>query len=175
MNVITFTLIMLFLSCESGNKFSIDITKMRFRRQQGIDAGTVMKGHRLFEEENINKKADRPNPSRETSKKSIIKDNKNPEGFFYTLFNSGQEKVDKVIKECEEIIDEDTKIFSSQQYTIKALSLKNEKMEKYIDSLQNELLISKRASSRYRSESRRLNRQNESLDDLIDLLSREIQ
>ena len=175
MNVFTFTLIILFLSCESGEKFSIDITKMRFRRQQGIDAGTVMKGHKLFEGETVNKKTDNSNSSRVPSKKTIVKDNDNSKGFFSALFKSGQEKVDKVIKECEEIIDEDTKIFSSQQNTIKALSLKNEKMEKYIDSLQNELLISKRASSRYRSESRRLIRQNESLDNLIDLLSREIQ
>ena len=38
-------------------------------------------------------------------------------------------------------------IFSSQQNIIEILNSRNERMEKYIDSLQSELLISKRVAS----------------------------
>ena len=173
MKVFIISLIIFFVSCDSTNRFAIDITKMKFKRQQGIDAGTVMEGHRLFEGEIESKPATKKLHKKEVSKK--ITDKNGSKSFFSNMFNFGNDEVQKVIKECEEIIDEDTKIFSNQQNAIETLSNKNKKMEKYIDSLQNELLISKRATNRYRAESRRLNSQNENLDNLIDLLSREIQ
>ena len=174
MKVFIYTLIFLLVSCGSEDKFSIDITKMRFRRQQGIDAGQVMSGHRLFEGEIKKKKAPKKKKPIRQKSKSLVKENES-KGFFSSLFNPGQEKVDKVMKECEEMIDEDTKIFSSQQNVIELLSSKNKSMERYIDSLQNALLSSKRTANRFRSESRKLNRQNENLGNLIDLLAREIQ
>ena len=173
MKVFIISLIIFFVSCDSTNRFAIDITKMKFKRQQGIDAGTVMKGHRLFEGEIEEKSATKKIYKKKASKKII--DNSSSKSFFSTMFNFGQDEVQKVIKECEEIIDEDAKIFSNQQNAIETLSNENKKMEQFIDSLQNQLLISKRISNRYRAESRRLNSQNESLDNLIDLLSKEIQ